>query len=120
MEIDQNKNRRQSSITLKQLISWLFLIALSISACLPVFMWLPKNTAFQWILAGLLYLLAVAGILLCTRWLVFHFVPARLERYSPVWKGFVTAGSLLGGIWVSLNVFFTIPCRAKLTIDPSC
>jgi hypothetical protein len=75
---------------------------------LPVFV-AAKNSAFQWVLTGLLYLLAVSGTLLCTKWLVLHFVPSRLERYSRVWKTGVTAGSLLGGIWLSLNVFFTIP-----------
>jgi hypothetical protein len=36
-----------------------------------------------------------------------------------VWKGCVTAGSLLGGIWLSLNIFFTIPPpELNPSIDP--
>jgi hypothetical protein len=109
MVIDQHKNRSQLILSLKSLVPWLFLFGLSIFSSATILLWMPKNTLGQWILAGLIYIIASTAFAFGIRWLVFTFLPARLRTYSGYWKYGMIFACLVAGMWLSLNSFFPLP-----------
>lgn len=109
MGIEIDKNRIKFTFSLKKFFYWLLLSLLSLTAAFSVFLWFPKNSVSQWIIALLIYAGITGVIVFCVRWLLLRFVPSRLKTYSNYWKTGIISAYLLAGIWLSLNLFITIP-----------
>lgn len=76
---------------------------------LPVYFWLEKGSSLSQILSSLLVLFFVVAVFLLVNGYAIHFVEYRLKEYSWRWRWFLIAISLLGGLWLTLNIPVTLP-----------
>jgi hypothetical protein len=101
---NQNKNRRQFTFFSNNFPSWFLLIFLSISSCLWILLWLPKNSGYQWVLAVLVFILAnIFAAFLIDR-LIFGYALICIHSYSIYWKIGLFGAFLFAGIWLSFNI----------------
>lgn len=109
MVIDQNTKRSQIIVSIKAAIFWLFVFGLSIVLGASIFLWMPKYSTSQWLIAGLLYSCITLAAMFGIRWLMHRFLPSRLQSYSNYWKIGLSGACLVAGMWLSLNSFLPIP-----------
>jgi hypothetical protein len=122
MAENQNQDQGQSGILFKNFASWFLLVFLSLSSCLWIFLGFPKNSVIQWILAGLVFILATIVALFLIQKLIFQYSLIRNPVYSVYWKIGLLGGFLLAGVWLSFNIplisppLDLIPFRSALLI----
>jgi hypothetical protein len=104
MEKFHHRNTSQYIDILRNTGYWSFLVLLSVSSCISILLWLPKNSSSQWIFAGLVYILALTFVSLGLHKIIFRYARNRLNSYTDFWKiGFISA-CILGGLWLSFNI----------------
>lgn len=104
MEKYHNRNTRQSINSLRNFSYWSFLIFLSVSSCISIFLWLPKNSISQWIFVGLVFILATIIATFGLHRLIFRYAILRLHTFSMLWKISLISAFLFAGVWLSFNI----------------
>ena len=109
MEKYQERNGRQYINLLRNSGYWSFLIFLSISSCISIFLWIPKNSLSQWIFVVFISIMAITFVILGLHKIIFRYALIRLKSYTIYWKiGFIGA-CLLAGFWLSFNIPIVSP-----------
>jgi len=104
MDERQYRNTRLSINLMRNTGYWFFLVFSAVSACISIFLWLPKNTSSQQVFVGLIIILAVALLILGLHKILFPYALSRLQPYTAYWMvGFIGA-CLLAGVWLSFNI----------------
>lgn len=109
MEKYQNRNTRQYTNLWRNSGYWFILVFLSVSSCISIFLWLPKNSLSQWVFVGFIFIFAITLVILGLHKIFFPYALSRLNSYTIFWKiGFIGT-CLLAGVWLSFNIPIVSP-----------
>jgi hypothetical protein len=104
MESHHKRNYRRYINLLRNYGYWSLLVFLSALSCIPIFLWLSKNSLIQWIFDGLVFILVTIFITYGLHSFVFRYVLLHLQSYSMLEKIVLIGASILAGVWLSFNI----------------